>query len=252
MCHTHYKLDNLLYMDSEKQDRYLTPIALVIGAIIIGGALYFGHGGTGGTVAIKPAGSQQAPSAKTVNANNVAIAGNPYIGNKNAPAVLIEWFDYQCPFCKLFETNTMPELYTNYVKTGKLKIVFKDFAFLGPDSQTAAVFARAVWATYPDKFYQWYRAIYSAQDGENTGFGNLSSIITMTKKIPGMNTDKIIATMNKNKSIYTAAVAADRSEGQKLGVNGTPSMIIGTHLIVGAQPYSAFSSLINAEIKAKK
>ncbi|HEC93913.1 MAG TPA: hypothetical protein ENI56_00885 [Candidatus Kaiserbacteria bacterium] len=247
-------------MNSEKQDRYLTPIALVVGAIIIGGALYFGHAGTSITAVKQPTGSQQAPSAQaqqvpstqTVNAHDVAIAGDPYIGNKNAPAVLIEWFDYQCPFCKLFETNTMPELYTNYVKTGKLKIVFKDFAFLGPDSQTAAMFARAVWATYPDKFYQWYRAMYSAQDGENTGFGDLPSIIKMTKKIPGIDTDKIVTVMNKNKTAFKAQVAADRSEGQKMGVNGTPSMIIGTHLIVGAQPYSVFSPLIDAEINAKK
>ncbi len=239
-------------MNSEKQDRYLTPIALVAGAIIIGGALYFGHSGAGGTAAKQPASPQQAPSAQAVNANDVKIAGSPYIGNKNAPAVLIEWFDYQCPFCKLFETNTMPELYTNYVKTGKLKIVFKDFAFLGSDSQTAAVFARAVWATYPDKFYVWYRAMFSAQDGENTGFGDLNSIVAMTRKIPGMNTDKIIATMNKNKSVFEADVASDRAQGQKLGIQGTPSVVIGTQLIVGAQPYSKFSKIIDAEITAKK
>lgn len=239
-------------MNSEKQDRYLTPIALVVGAIIIGGALYFGHGAVNGTKVKQPTGQQQAQAAQVVNIKDVKIAGDPYIGNKNAPAVLIEWFDYQCPFCKLFETNTMPELYTNYIKTGKLKIVFKDFAFLGPDSQTAAIFARAVWATYPNKFYQWYRAMYSAQDGENTGFGDLKSIIAMTKKIPGMDTDKIVAVMNKNKSTFETEVNTDLSEGQKMGVNGTPSMIIGTHLIVGAQPYSAFSPLINAEINAKK
>ena len=239
-------------MNLEKQDKYFTPIAVLVGAIVIAGAIYFGNAGVGGTKVKQPTGSQQAPTAQAVNIKNVKIAGNPYIGNKNAPVVLVEWFDYQCPFCKLFETNTMPELYTKYVQTGKLKIVFKDFAFLGPDSQTAAIFARSVWATYPDKFYQWYRAMYSAQDGEDTGFGNLQSIITMTKKIPGMNTDKIVAFMNKNKSTIKAEVAADLSEGQKFGVQGTPSVIIGTHLIVGAQPYSKFSPLIDAQLNVNK
>lgn len=239
-------------MNLEKQDKYFTPIAVLAGAIIIGAAIYFGSTGSVGTTAKQPTGQQQTKTAQSVNIKDVKIAGNPYIGNKNAPVVLVEWFDYQCPFCKLFETNTMPELYTKYVQTGKLKIVFKDFAFLGPDSQTAAIFARAVWATYPNKFYQWYRAMYSAQDRENSGFGDLQSIITMTKKIPGMNTDTIVAFINKNKSSIKAEVSADLSEGEKFGVRGTPSMIIGTHFIVGAQPYSKFSPLIDAELSAKK
>ncbi len=239
-------------MNAEKQDKYLTPVALVVGAIVIGAAIYFGNTGVGGTKVKQPTGTQQAPTAQAVNIKNVKIAGDPYIGNKNAPVVLVEWFDYQCPFCKLFETNTMPQLYKNYVQTGKLKIVFKDFAFLGPDSQTASAFARAVWATYPTKFYQWYRAMFKAQDEENSGFGNLQSVVTLTKKIPGINTDKIVAFMNKNKSTIKAEVSADLSEAKKLGIQGTPSMVIGTHLIVGAQPYAKFSSLIDAQLSAKK
>ncbi len=240
-------------MDTKIQDRYFTPLAVLAGAIIIGLAIFFGRG----VAPIKPTTGQSSAThpvenAQIVNTKDIKTADNPYIGNKDAPVTLIEWFDYQCPYCKLFEQNTESKLYKNYVQTGKLKIVFKDFVFLGPDSKTAALFARAVWATYPNKFYEWYQAVFSAQDKENSGFGNLSSIVTLTKKIPGMDTDVIVARMNKDKSQFEAAISADGLEGRAIGIKGTPSMVIGKYLIVGAQPYSKVQSLIESQLQAKK
>ncbi len=84
------------------------------------------------------------PSVK-VNIKDVDIKNEPYIGNANAPVVMAYWMDYQCPFCRRFEQETLPTLIEKYVNTGKLKIVFKDFQFLGEDSQAAGLFANAVW-----------------------------------------------------------------------------------------------------------
>ncbi len=228
---------------------YLTPIAVVLGAIIIAGAFYFGHGGVAAPTAGQPTRGQ---TQAVVNINDVKTAGEPYIGSKNAPVTMALWFDYQCPFCKLLDTNSMPELYTNYIKTGKLKIVFKDFAFLGPDSDTAGLFARALWDLYPNRFYAWYQAMYAAQDEENSGFGNLASIEKLAKGFPGIDEAKVVTQMNSHKSEYAAAMSADRAEGESMGVRGTPSFIIGTHLSVGAQQYSKISALINAQLQKVK
>lgn len=230
--------------------RYLTPIAVVLGSIIIAAAFYFGHGSVP-TPTGQPIGSGQA-QAVAVNIKDVKIAGEPYVGSKNAPVTIALWFDYQCPFCKLLDDNTIKKVYPKYVQTGKVKIVFKDFAFLGPDSDTAGLFARAVWDLYPDKFYAWYQAMFSAQDKENTGFGDLASIEKLAKSFPGIDEAKVVAQMNSHKSKYTAVMSADRAEGSKFGVRGTPSMIIGNKLIVGAEPYSVVSAAIDAQLKKAK
>lgn len=226
-------------------EKYLTPIAVVVGALIIAGAFAFGNGGaaTGGK-------QGQQPAAVKVNIKDVKTAGDPFIGDANAPVTMAIWFDYQCPFCKQFEETVTAQLYENYVKTGKLKIVFKDFAFLGEDSTVAGEFARAMWEAYPDHFYEWYQAMFTAQDDEgDKGFGDLESIKAMTAKIPGVDVAKVTKLMTDKKATYDAAMAANRTEGQTMGINGTPAVIIGTSLLSGAQPYTTVAPLIDAQLK---
>jgi protein-disulfide isomerase len=231
-------------MDSKAtfMEKYLTPLAVLLGAVIIAAAFTFGHGGKPATT-----GQQQAVKA---DIKNVKTAGDPFIGDPNAPVTMAFWFDYQCPFCKQFEENITSQLYENYVKTGKLKIVFKDFQFLGQDSQTGAEFARAMWEAYPDHFYEWYQAMFVAQDDEgDQGFGDLDSIKALTAKIPGVDVNKVVTLMNQKKSQYDAAIAADRDEGQAMGVSGTPAMIVGKTILSGAQPYTTVAPLIDAQLK---
>lgn len=229
-------------MDTTKNtfmEKYLTPIAVLVGAAIIAAAFIFGQGGTG---------TQKQQTAK-VDIKEVKSEGTPFIGDANAPVTMAFWFDYQCPFCKQFEEVIAAQLYTEYVQTGKLKILIKDFQFLGQDSQVGAQFARAMWEAYPDKFYTWYQAMFAAQDDEgDQGFGDLESIKALTAKIDGVDVDKVVALMNQKKSQYDAAIAADRAEGQKFGISGTPAYIIGTSALSGVHPYADVKALIDAEL----
>ncbi len=237
--------------ETTSNDRYLTPIALVVGALIIGSAFYFGHGTAPTLPKNNATAHDTATTQTTVDIKNVKIDGEPYIGSKDAPVTIAVWFDYQCPFCKMLDDNTLAQVYTNYVKDGNVKIVFKDFPFLGPDSDTDALYARAVWALYPDKFYDWYKAMFVAQDKENSGFGDLASVEKLTKTIPGIDVTKVSAIFEKNKKAFVEAMVADKKEGEGFGIKGTPSMIIGTKLLSGAVPYSNVSALIDAELSKK-
>ncbi len=222
-------------------ERYMTPIAVVLGAIIIAFAFTVGRGDV----------ADKAPNgndAVAVDIKDVRTEGSPFIGSANAPVTMAVWFDYQCPFCKQFELDAMAELYDTYVATGKVRVIFKDFQFLGPDSDTAALFARAMWEAYPDHFYDWYIAMAEAQDEEHGGFGDLASIKTLTAGIAGVDVARVEKLMNDKKDAYMTAITADRTEGAALGVQGTPSMIVGTTLLSGAQPASALSALIDAEL----
>lgn len=189
------------------------------------------------------------PAANKVDIKDVKIDGEPYIGKKDAPLTLAYWFDFQCPFCKRFETDTMPNLVEKYVNTGKLRIVFKDFQFLGSDSQSAGLAENAVWEVSPENYFKWHQAMYEKQDGENSGWGNTDDIIALTKTIAGIDGAKVEKLLNSKKDEYQKEMDADQAEGSGFGVNGTPGFVIGTQIISGAQPTSVFTQVIDSLLK---
>lgn len=224
-------------------EKYMTPIAVLIGAVIIAGALVYSGGGMGG-------GAQAPDPTKPVKVDmkDVSIGAEPFIGSADAPTTLVFYYDYQCPFCKRFEQEVFPAILEKYVTTGKTKIVLKDFQFLGEDSTTAALFGRALWEAYPDKFQAWYTAMYVAQDDEgDQGFGDLASIKKLTAAIPGIDVAKVTALMEEKKDQYQAAIDADRAEGAKIGVNGTPSVIVNSMLYT-ALSSDAYKNILSAEL----
>ena len=230
-------------IDKNFLDKYLTPIAVLLAGIIVALALFFGHGASG-----QPSAGQQA-AAPSVNVKDIKTDGDPYIGDKNAPNTLVLFYDYQCPFCKQFEQNVSPKLLQNYVDSGKLKVVFKDFQFLGNDSIDAAVFGRALWESQPDKFYPWFTAMFNAQDEEgDQGFGDLASVEKLAASVPGLDVAKVEALVAQKRPDYEKAISEDRSEGAALGVNGTPSVVIGNQLLTGMSP-DQFYAAITAAIK---
>ena len=227
------------------------PIAIVIAGAIIGGALIIGLRSSSSTgMAANP--PQPQATAQAVDITKVKIAGQPFIGNQNAPITMAYWYDYQCPFCKQNEENAMPQIIKDYVDTGKVKVVFKDFQFLGPDSQTAGLAGRAVWEVAPDKFYVWHKAMYDKQDNENSGWGNKTDVIALTKAILGPDGGaKVEQLMTANATKYQKEMDADKAEGAAFGINGTPGFIIGKHRIDGAQPYAAIKQVIDLTLQGK-
>jgi protein-disulfide isomerase len=227
-------------------ERYLIPISIVLAAVIIAVAFAFGHGGT-----TSPTATTGTPAAPAVDIAKVKTDGEPYVGSASAPVTMALFFDYQCPFCKQFDATVVQQLYTNYVQTGKLKIVFKDFDFLGPDSIQASEFSRALWQLYPTQFYAWYNAVYTNQleESRNADASYLPHLEQLAGALPGVDVSKVEALMTQNKTQYDATIQADFTEGQSYGIQGTPSVIVGTTLLQGAQTYQTVAALIDAQLK---
>ncbi len=217
------------------------PIAIVAAGVIIGGGIFLGLSGKGGVAA----GGEQ---PQKVNVGDVDVSKAPYVGEADAPLVMAYWSDYQCPFCKQFETTVLPTLMEKYVNTGKLKIVFKDFAFLGPDSTTAALYKHAMWDLYPDKFFEWNEAMYAAQDQEHGGFGDEASILKLSASIAGVNTTTLKARVAAKRVDYEKVITTDQQEGASFGIGGTPGFIVGTRSIDGAQPLANFVAAIEGQL----
>jgi len=234
---------------SDALQKFAIPLAIIAAGALVAGAVYFSN--SGGSA---PRG-EQPPS---VDVRDVKIqADDPILGEANAPVTLAYWFDYQCPFCKAVDVGGVPQipiepalptLVKDYVETGKLKIVFKDYAFLGEDSTTAALYKHAVWELYPDKFYKWHEAMFEAQDEEHGGFGNEESILTLIRKISGLDANSLKAKVAEKRDEYLALIDEDRAEGASFGIQGTPGFITGTVLIPGAEQLSTFKSAIDAQL----
>ncbi len=232
-------------METNETNKYFLPVAVILAGFLIAGAVMWnGSRPAGPGVAAEPG------AAPKVNVKDVKTEGNPFIGRADAPSTMIVWDDLQCPFCKKFKLDTMPQIVKEYVDTGKLKIVFMDFAFQGEDSTIAAVYGSSVWKLYPEQFYAWNMAMFIAQDeGGNQGFGDAASIDKLNATIPGIDVAKVTADVKANMSTYQAAIEADKDEAQKVGVNATPSFIVGTQMIQGAYPYPTFQAAIEDALK---
>ena len=216
-------------------EKYGTALAVVVGALIIGGALAFGQGG----------GDKAAtPDPVAVDIKDVKTDTGPFVGAKNAPVTIAVWFDYQCGFCKQYETTTIQEVIATY--GDQVRIVHKDFQFLGTASNDAALYSRAVWDAYPERWKEWYAGMFVAGP-DSEGTLNVAAMDALSSEL-GLDVARLTALRLEKNDEYQALLDADRNEGQSFGINGTPGTIVGTTLLSGAQPFSALKPLIDAEL----
>lgn len=214
-------------------EKYGTALAVIAGALIIGGAFAFGQGGD--RTASPQGGEAVAVDIKDVNTDN-----SPFVGSRNAKVTMAVWFDFQCRFCKQFETTTLKEVIATY--GDDVRIVYKDFQFMGAASMNSAVYSRAVWDAYPDQWGQWLAEVLGTEGESTLSTAQLDEVSTRF----GFDTARLAQLRSDKGGEYQAAIDADRQEGTKFGINGTPGTIIGTQLLAGAQPFANVQALIDA------
>lgn len=186
-----------------------------------------------------PAGQPSAPT--TVNV--AVLPTDPVKGNSNAKLTIVEFADYQCPFCARYQKDTLPGILKDYVDTGKARFVFKNLAFLGKESTDAA--NAALCAKEQNKFWEYHDKLFDSQDGENRGGFAPDKLKGFAADL-GLNTAQFNSCLDAQK--YNAQVTADNAEANKNGFQSTPSTAVGTTAIVGAQPYAQFKTAIDAEL----
>lgn len=186
------------------------------------------------------------PSASDDVLMKLFSTGSPVLGSPDAPITMIEFGDYQCLNCNRYFHNTEHLIKEKYVDTGMMKIIFMDFAFIGPDSVSAAQAAHC--ANDQDRYWEYHDEVYSNWDGENTGWASKDNLKRFASNI-GPDTEAFNACLDSAK--HAGQVDANFRLGSKLGVTGTPTFfIIGVEekavKIVGAQPYSVFEQVLDS------
>ena len=176
---------------------------------------------------------------------DVPIGDAPVKGDANAPMTIVEYSDFQCPFCSRFTTDTLGTLLDEYVTTGKAKLVYKDFPLeqIHPQATKAAEAARCVRELGGDEaFWAMHDKLYAGQQEWSGNEGAVDIFAKYAGEV-GVDAAKVKACIESGKQ--TAAVQADLQEGIQLGVQGTPTFFLNGQAFVGAQPITNFRQAIS-------
>lgn len=179
----------------------------------------------------------------------VSIDDKPFLGNKDAPVTMVAFSDYQCPFCARFSNETLPLLKKEYVETGKLKYVFREFPLdFHQYAQKAAVAANC--AGEQGKYWEMHDKIFRSQSAMQ-----IEDLKGYAKQI-NLDQDAFSACLNGGK--YDKKIKKDMDDGTKAGVTGTPTFFLGItgknkeirgRRLVGAQPFDIFKQQIDELLK---
>jgi protein-disulfide isomerase len=177
-----------------------------------------------------------------INRPQVKLNG---MGDPNAPVKIIEYSDFQCPYCGKFTIDTEQQLIDAYVATGKVYFEYHSFGvFIGEESGRAA--EAAYCAGDQEKFWEMHDLIFANQTGENVGDFTDVRLTAFAKKL-GLDLGTFNDCFTNGK--YANQVKQDFTAGQQAGVKATPSFTINGKLLEGAQPFSAFQTAIDALLK---
>lgn len=145
------------------------------------------------------------------------------LGSARAPVTLVEYVDLQCPYCQEFETQVFPYIVEDYVRTGKLKVVMRVWAFIGPDSYRgqAAVLA----AAEQNKAFDYAELLYENQGAENTGWLSDKMVASAAASTPGLLVQKLL-TDRRSPAVKAQAQNVD-DLARADGVTGTPALFVG-------------------------
>jgi protein-disulfide isomerase len=198
---------------------------------------------TANSETVNPAATDAVPAGAVKVVGRLANS----LGAEDAPITIIEYSDFNCGFCKKFHSETFQRVVDDYVKAGKVKVSYKHYPFLAPSSMWMAEAAEC--AAEQGKFWEYHEALF---DGKVNGQGDETlvkqALSTLAIELQ-LDANKFNACLSAGK--VTAQVQADASEGEQMGVRGTPSFLINGKPLVGAQPYEAFKQAIDAALAAR-
>ena len=198
---------------------------------------------------IEPSPTIQQAGPPKVTLNTFLANGSPILGNANAPVTLIEFGDYQCHFCNVFFHSTEEDILKNYVETGKVKMIFKDYNIIGPDSVNASHGAHC--SNDQGLFWEYHDILYSNWTGENNGWASSENLGRYAQEI-GLDMEVWSECMLNG--IHSQTILASNEDAKSLELTGTPAFfVIGpdgkTTRLFGAQPFETFEKVFENELK---
>ncbi len=200
--------------------------------------------------AVQPAQQPTQPTAAQLF--KVSIDDDPIKGDPDAKVTVIEFSDFQCPFCSRFYTQTLSQLEENYIDTGKINFVFRDLPLdsLHPNARPAHIAAEC--ADEQGKFWDYHDILFEKQSQwQRLSSAELQTTLTQYASDLGLQTVNFESCLESEE--IADEVNSDAAAARSHGITGTPSFFIGNEKdgfvkLVGAQPYSAFQGIIDDKL----
>jgi len=244
---------------------YLTPISIIVSGILVAVAILLtGRGGATANVAGASNTATVIPSAaEDPNpAETTSIADSPYLGNKDtAKVAIVEYSDFECPYCKRNFTDVFPSIKTNYIDTGKVIYVYRNYIAVpahdpaATQEAYASLCVRELSGNSNAKFFQYHDLLYTNTGSNGTGLQNNTTVFTLAASI-GVDQNQLKTCIDSAK--YKDTITADEAAAGSAGVQGTPGFIVGTlnsdgsvngKLIAGAYPFATFQTIIDSYLQ---
>jgi protein-disulfide isomerase len=247
---------------SEGKADYTIAITIIASALILSGVIWVASSNISSSISdlksslnytgsvsgnsvptIVPTPTPQANARQTISTQETAVEGSA-----SAPVEIIEFSDFQCPYCRTFYVDTYKQLVKDYVDTGKAKIYFKQFPLsqIHPGAEIAAEAAEC--ASDQGKFWEMHDKMFDEQQKQGSGTVAFTKddLKNWAKTITGLNAQTFNSCLDSGSK--AAVVQQQQTQGIQAGVDGTPTFFVNGLKLVGAQPYSAFKQLIDSEL----
>ena len=175
--------------------------------------------------------------------------GSPTLGNENAPITLVEFGDYQCHYCNVFFESIEDDIIKNYVETGKVKMIFKDYNIIGQDSVNASHGAHC--ANEQGLFWEYHDILYSNWTGENNGWASSNNLKIFAEEI---NVDMNKWTQCMNEKPHSKTIMESNNDARSLELTGTPAFFVinsngEVTKLFGAQPFEVFKKTFDEQLE---
>lgn len=183
---------------------------------------------------------------------NISLGDDPMRGNPDAAITIVEFSDFQCPFCAKFHQITLPLIEQNYISTGKVNFVYRDFPIQSTHPNAIPAAHTTECADDQGKFWQMHDMIFENQQTWKNLAPTDSVILFKEYAVElGLDSTEFESCMDSGK--YLTEIAADLQDGREYGVTGTPAFFVGNEEIgftklIGAQPFSSFQRVIDGQL----
>lgn len=229
-----------VFYNAHKLDKKLTKISESTGSV----ATFFANVSN----QQQGQGGQQAPAAKAEIKDREDA---PVIGNKNAKVTIYEFSDFQCPFCKRFYNDAYKKIKSEYIDTGKVKLIFRHYplAAIHKNAEMAGVASEC--ANRQGKFEAYHNMLFEKAETDGTGLADAdlkkyADSLGLNSGSFGLGKGKFDACFKDPKVLEI--VKADLAVGNASGVSGTPTLFVNGNPIVGALPFESFKTVIESEL----
>ncbi len=175
-----------------------------------------------------------------------ATAEGRTLGQADAPVTIVEYSDFQCPYCAVAARELMPQVEENFINAGLAKLEYRHMAFLGQESVWAAEASEC--AREQDRFWDYHDKLFSSQRGENRGAFSIDNLKGFAQEL-GLDTMAFNACLDSHR--YASAVREETEQARRAGVDSTPTFFVGDTVIDGARPYEEFEKAIEEELASR-